>query len=267
MLVAAVILVIAAPDPAVDVAAAQALFDDARYTDALEALAPGCNTAADPVGCERLRAFIHVALGNAFEARAAFDSMLALDPDASLGPDVAPKLQAMFGDAKRAMVDVRAMHLEPLTRSEKGKALLEVKNPEAGSIEGITVHIESGGGTFAAVPLALEGEVWSATTKIPALSKARYYMVASLAGNVTVDLGRESDPLEVTVAGSTAGPGDGIGPDLGAGANESGLPAWAPWAIGGGIAAAVAAAVVVGVVVGTQKPAPGSLGVTVAFQE
>src|SRR5512145_3373168 len=106
--------------PAADVARAQRLYDQALYEGALEALTPSCEAAGDGVACERLRAFIHVALGQEAEALVAFSRLLSADANATLGDDVAPKLQAMFNDVKRSLRELGGLALEPVEAAAGG---------------------------------------------------------------------------------------------------------------------------------------------------
>ncbi len=287
MLLLAASLILIAPDGDLEVAdapigasdkevtRAERLYEDAKYEKALNAIKKGCGNAADPVRCERIKAYIHIALGEAFAARAAFDRMLIHDPDASLGPDVSPKLQGMFADAKRAMVDVKAMRLEPLlARLEAGApVLLEVKNPNASMVELLTVHVSAPGKrSFEPVVLSLEGEVWSGSwvlTDPPGGGPARYYLKVDLAGEVPVAVGSEGTPLDLEAPGSETTEAWSPYEEEQPAVEEGDLPTWVPIAIGGGAAVVVGAVVgiVLAVVLGGQEPPPGSIEINYEFFE
>lgn len=243
------------------VSAAQKAYDNARYEEALRLLGDNCRNTEDPPGCERLRGFIHVALGEAQAARAAFDRMLALDPTATLGPDVSPKLQAQFAEAKKAMIDVQGMRIEKLEGQVGDTVLLEVKNPPSHTVEGLVAHITRDGKEFAAVPLRLEGEVWAGSWHVGPESDdkpVRYYLEAQLAGGAEVQVGEASRSFALDWAPAS---------ERSAEKPSGGLPGWAPWVIGGGVAAAVVTAIVVGVVVASQPPAPGAVQVNVVLHD
>lgn len=274
------LLVFAVTSAAPDLERAQALYDDARYEKALNALGPSCDAAPDPVACEKLRALVHIALGEAFEARSAFDRLLARDPEARLGPEVSPKVQAMFADARNAMTDVLAMRLAAPVRTN-GRLLLEVPNPPAGTVEALGAVVAPEGSTdYRMVPLELRGEVWSGSVEGGNLgSSFRYFLAVSLVGQVQLLVGSEEVPFIARVdSGRGRGHdhdhdhghdhdhdhghddgGDRDDPDdqgsLGPWLEEPsllGLPRWGVIAIGSG-----AAAVVLGVVIGSVAAASG----------
>src|SRR5262249_13073536 len=89
-------------------ARAEALYEKARYKEALRALPESCAGAAP---CERLRAFIHTAIGEEAEAKAAFERLLAVDPEAVLPDDVSPKISAVFDSARGTIVAARDIQL------------------------------------------------------------------------------------------------------------------------------------------------------------
>jgi TonB family protein len=98
---------LAAPVGAQDaVSAAQALYADARYEDALKAFdalkAVGSQPSRTALAIEHGRALCLLALDRSADARAAIETMLHLDPSFKPKEDeTSPKIRAVFSDVRR----------------------------------------------------------------------------------------------------------------------------------------------------------------------
>lgn len=273
MLIALLFTMLTAPQagrsPRVDpiITKAQHAYDDARYEKALNILGDNCKLLADPVACERLRAFVHIALGESDKARAAFDRMLSLDPSATLGDDVSPKIKQQFADAQAAITEVQAMRVERPHQVSSGSWLLEVRNPSANNVDALAVFASTSKDDFIRIDLSREGEVWVGTWRVgrDAPPTAQYYFEASLAGGAVVEIGTRDQPFELTLG--TSRPADETPPQkVDDEEGGGGLPSWAPWAIGAGVGAAVITAVIVGVVVATQGGPTGAVAVNIHYE-
>lgn len=115
----AIVAMVAAPlradaNPALD--RAREALDELEYRaayDALdEALEAGTNTRAEMIEIYRLRGEVAASLGNTDDAVRAFESLLALDPDARLADGVSPKIGKPFATARRKAADRGALALD-----------------------------------------------------------------------------------------------------------------------------------------------------------
>ncbi len=288
MLSLVTIAVIAAVSP---VQRAEQLYNQARYEDALKALGRSCQGAnireSEQVACEKLRAFALVALGRETEARAAFDRLIVANPDADLGADVSPKLQALFSSAKREIAQVMSLQLEvvsPGVASGSGSQApwpLTVRIPGDVFLDALHAHIATASTSrYTDVTLRSQDGVWIGMYEPPTEPSApRYYLVATLVSGVNVSIGDATSAKAVVVS---AAPLDPIGYDplepqtaepnaLAAtrrtGSDEDkilGLPPWAFWTAVGG--AAVVTGVLVYALTRGGSDEPGAVRVGLTFQ-
>ncbi len=257
-----------------DLPRAERLYHRARYEKALEALGETCHD--DVLACERLRALIHIALGDQEAARAAFGRMLARTPDASLGPEVSPKVQSFFANVKREILELTNLEIEPIDLAhEEATWVLKVYQPNVDDLDAVTAFIaRPGRDDFESLELAREGDVFvgSVDAEPPAEGRLRYYLVARVSGGVEIPAGSASEPLAVAVR--VVGGGNGNGGDSGDGPfdlpglddddDDGGLPPWALWTIVGGGAAVVATSVALALVL-SGGGEPGSVDVNIRF--
>ncbi len=263
-------LALAAPD----VERAGQLYEKARYEKALKALGDSCAGAADGVACERLRGFVLAALGQEPEAKAAFERMLVLNPDAMIGDDIAPKLQTLFSNAKRDVNALLLLELDAVdTQAEAGTWVLRVTLPPEVEIKSLTARVALGSDNrFSEVPLTKQGDAWLGTLKVAdeGGEKLRYSLLATLTTGVAVPSGSDAAPLTRAIRGLKSGgpvkstspfdsPGMGLEP-----APAQGLPDWALWAIVGGAVVVVAAGVTAAILM-TRDSGPGNVQVNVEF--
>ena len=275
------LLLLASMSSAPDTAKAQQLYEKAKYDKALKTLGDICEKGSEFVACERLRAFILLALGRDAEARAAFHRLLADNPDASLGPDVSPKLQTLFGNAKREVADLQSLELDAIdTKAEPGSLVLKVAAPEGVELKALKAYIVGDDSrSIIEVNLRKEGNVWLGTIKAAGGDKLHYYLVAVLPTDVPVADGSESSPLVRSLPASGGGNmleggdkagGDGHSPfdppglKAGNDSDSKALPSWAIWTIVGGAVAVVAVGVTLAIVL-TRKSEPGTILVNVQF--
>lgn len=264
-----------------DLASAQRLYDQARYEESLVALGPSCTGAADPSACEKLRAFVLIALSREDEARAAFDRLLVLMPDAELGDEVAPKLRNVFAAVKRDMGTILGAVLEPVAVGDDDQPWgLALDLDQGLPVRGVRVYVRLEGGTTAReVVLQRAGLRWSGSLAGHGGAKsARYHLVVELLSGVEVTVGSELAPRALALreagdaGGFVGGSGSVVDSDAfrmsdaeGAGAKRDEralLPVWAWWAIGGG--AAVLTGVVVAILM-TRDESPGAVQVQIVF--
>jgi hypothetical protein len=206
--------------------------------------------------------------------------MLSADRDASLGPDVAPKLQALFATVKRDVTALAELALAPL-RVKEGETtwVLRLERPEVERLVAITAQVAlSGRERFAPVTLAAEGDAWVGALTVDEdepEGELRYFLVAELRSGAQVFAGSEEAPKSAPVrfaAGSTPPVGDTEpspfdGPTLGTGDGDgAGLPPWALWTIVGGGAALVAIGVTLAVVL-SGNDEPGAVKVNIVFED
>lgn len=264
-----------------DLASAQRHYDQARYEESLTALGPSCTGASDATGCEKLRAFVLVALGREDEARAAFDRMLVLTPDAELGDEVAPKLRNVFAAVKRDMGTILGAVLEPVAVGEEEQPWgLALDLDQGLPVKGVRIYVRlEGSSTAREVVMQRSGLRWSGLLAGHGGAKsARYHLVVELQSGVEVTVGSELAPRALALrdggdaGGSAGGSGSVVDSDAfrmgdsdGGGAKRDDralLPVWAWWAIGGG--AAVLTGVVFAVFM-TRDDAPGAVQVQIVF--
>ncbi|MEE8410631.1 MAG: hypothetical protein V3T05_13595 [Myxococcota bacterium] len=280
-----ILLALSVTSGASDVEKAERLYADARYVTALKALGKTCDGAQDVAACERLRAFILIALGRNDGAVAAFHRMLDGNPDADLGPDASPKFQRMFGEAKRAVIAVRGLEVEPVDLAHAKTAWpIKVYAPQNVELESITVYLAPPGReSFAEAPLTQGADAWVADVDLGETESGlgHYYLTAVMQSGVTVSAGTETEPrdVDVRVLGSAPfDPGDGNGNGNGPGnsgspfgvpgvsnaSEDDGLPTWAVWSIVGGVAVVVATGAVLAVLLSRDEKS-GTIIVTIGF--
>lgn len=260
------------------VPAAQKLYDDARYEEALTALGPSCAGAGAVADCERLRAFVLMALGRQDDARGAFIRMLIASPNRALGSDVSPKLQNLFSAAKREYLALSSLALSGPAQLDPDGGPLLLKLQVEPAVSGVVAHVSMPGrGSFREIPLRKEGGAWvGAVTDGVGPGTVRYYVVATLAQGVAVGSGTEAEPRTFELAAAkgkqVSEEGDPFAlpksePDEAPATGEGkGLPRWALWSIVGGVGAVVIGGVVLGVVL-ASSPDPGAIQVSIDYKE
>ncbi|MBI3178585.1 MAG: hypothetical protein HYZ27_02930 [Deltaproteobacteria bacterium] len=249
---------------------AQRLYQRARYEEALKRLGPSCRGTSEVARCEQLRAFVETALGGEDEARAAFERMLAQEPDAALGA-VSPKIKALFDAAARNVHQARELALLPI-EADAEWALRLPAGPAA--VAGVIAHLSPAGHTqFQPVEMRREAEAWHGTLVVgeAQAGPARYFLEVRLVSGAELLVGSATAPREAEVrapsppAPAPPSPFDLPGLTVSEGAPPDGMPAWAVWTIAGG-AALVVAGIVTWVVLSRDEEA-GAIRVNIRFED
>jgi len=253
-----------------DADAAQHLYDEARYDEALKELGADCVTATAIVRCEELRGWVHMALGQEEEARAAFLRMLIADGSIVMGDNVSPKIKRAVDAAREALAKLRG--LRALASRDPEGVLLEVKAVDVVAVNAIRVLVQNAAvETPRAVEMRKHDSVWVGRIEgFESIESLSYVMEITLpAGGYLVN-GSAEAPLMTEIGGQalSAQTGEllGLGSDdqqPAMGATSSGMPTWGWWAIGGGVLA-VGTAVVVALLA-QPKSGDGSIAVTFVF--
>ena len=116
-----------------------------------------------------MRAFIHVALGHEGEALAAFSRLLNADPNATLGDEVAPKIQAKFSDVKRGIRELGGLGLEPVEEGSGGVWHLRLRPPSGVELVKVDAFVmPAGREQYESVSLNADGDYWSVDYHLPA---------------------------------------------------------------------------------------------------
>lgn len=278
-----ILLALSVAAGASNVEKAERLYEKARYEKALKVLGKSCDGTQEVDACERLRAFILIGLGRKDGAIAAFHRMINGNPDADLGPDASPKFRRMFGDAKRAVIAVRSLEVEPVDLADgMTEWPIKVYAPQNVEIESITVHLAAPGReTFTAAELTKGGDAWVTDVDLGETESGlgHYFLTAVMKSGVTVNAGTESEPrdFDLRVLGSASfDSGDGFGdgersspfdmPSVTNGDKDEGLPTWAVWTIVGGAVALVATGVTLAILL-SRDDEPGTILVTIGFSD
>jgi len=214
---------------------------DVRYEAAAssleEALASGDNGVAQLIEIYRLRGRVFGGLGRTDGAVDAFAHMLVLDPDATLGETLAPKITSLF-EAARAKSYPR---LAATAALEDGTVVVAVEADRLRMIAAVTVEWETSAGIEAA---RVEGSSRFALKVPEGAQGVRSVRLRDQYGNRLLELSPPA--LESAVAGRAAGSGtaetgaavsstDGVEgtvidiPELGAGAEPAPTPVYARW--------------------------------------
>jgi hypothetical protein len=291
MSILVVLLAAAAVSP---VQKAEQLYNQARYEEALKTLGATCDNPSiresEQLTCEKTRAFALLALGRETEARAAFDRMLVRNPDADLGRDVSPKLQATFSAAKRDLAQVMALQIEPVNPGPAGPSgtapwPLTVRPPSDLALDGVRAYVAGASSTrYNEVVMREQSGAWLGMYDPQGDANApRYYLVATLASGVEVQIGDSMASKALVISAGTdpmgMDPYDGFAPPQAHAApaklnatrkNENdekiaGLPPWAFWTAVGG-AAVVATVVIVVLASGGGGESNGAVNVGLTFQ-
>jgi hypothetical protein len=276
------ISLLAVPPPT-GLARAERLYNQARYEDAQKTLGSTCE-GTDAAACERLRGFIHVALGQEREAMAAFARLLTADPKATLGDDVAPKLHDLFDEVRKTLSGLAALELSSIESEQHGPWTLRVKPPRAADIEAMMVFVAPKEvQNFEGVALRPHGENWTGDwfPRGTASGPVRYFIEVHLANGVMIAAGSSAMPREAAVnevvhatavksgsGGLDSGLDQPIPPGSSALASPTilGLPRWAFWSIVGGGAALLAGSITAAVLL-TRSPSPGTVVVGIQFED
>jgi hypothetical protein len=264
----------AAEDP---LAAVEGMYEKARYKEALKALPASCEETDDAARCERLRGFIHIALGAERDARAAFERMIAAQPEATLGDEVSPKMQVVFEDARRVVLAVLAIEIEPPMSAARGTVLLEARVPEGASIEELTLYVGVGD-ELEPYEMEQRSGVWSTRVRADA-DELRYYLVAKLPSGALIRAASPKEPRTVRVDEDAPRPTssrerrvveDPLQPPAELERTDElgpfGFPKWAFWgAVAGGVLV-VGAGIALAVVL-SSDPEPGEIRVRVVYED
>ncbi len=256
---------LAAAEPSLD--QVERLYEKARYEEALQRLGATCRGAADLGKCERMRAFIETALGHEDEARAAFERMLASEPEVGLGA-VAPKVQALFLAATQNVQQARGLALAPIEASE-GWVVQLVAAPAG--LAGAVAHVRPAGhAQFQRVELLREGDAFTGRLAVGEVEAgpARYFLELRLVSGAELYVGSSKAPREVEVrppAPPTPSPFALPGLKVEETQPREGMPAWAVWSIAGGAALVVAG--IVTFVALSGEPEPGAIRVNIRFED
>lgn len=294
----ALIVAVAVAGPP-DLAEARRHYEHARYDDALRLLGRDCEQASSPADCERLRAFVHAALGDDGEARAAFARMLTRDPFGRLDDDTAPKLRNLFREVQRSLEALGAVSIEPLRpRAPDVPWALRIVPPAGAAVGAIDVYLDASGQGFERLSFLPAGDAWAFAYGPPAVStpKPRYFVEVTMAGgarissgtsaaprHLAIDLGEQLPapaPVAAPLAPSPAPRADGATADPGAtevvvgtratglapAPRPSGMPRWGIWAIAGGATAALAAGVAAALLL-DDHPGAGRIVVGIRIEE
>lgn len=186
-----------------DVGKAERYYDQAKYEKALRSLGPSCEGATEVMACERLRGFIHVALGQELAARAAFDRLLAKNPLAILRDTVSPKIKAIFKQEKQLVQDTRDLTILPVPElPSMGLYPVQVKGPAFPKVQRVVAHVSIQNGTFSDMPLQYKNGTWVGTIELQtgqSLSDVHYYLVSTLASGLPLLSGTPDQPHKLVV--------------------------------------------------------------------
>jgi hypothetical protein len=267
-------LIVAAPPNAIaDVNLAAKLYSQAQYEQSLEALNDDCRLEEPYVECEMLKAFIHMARGERELALMAYGRLLSEKPTLDLPNDVAPKIRALFDEAKEKSAALLELSLTSPAEVQDQTVTLELMQPPSNPFDSIAVWISPPSRhRYEQVELEFQGEFWNGLWLADADSDLpptlNYYLKLRAAGGNEFNVGSADHPLDLklkpslqstattTSATSTLLPNDLV----------EAWPWWTPWAIGGG-AAIIVGGVVLTALLLTQEEQPGGLTLNFDFGE
>lgn len=231
-----------------------------RAFDALEfdTAAEGFQQALRQPGTreERLRAWRGLAFSEAFmgqakQAQAAFESLLAIDPEADVSRALGPKVRKPYEEARFAMQGRRSRL--KLSRDNDGRVVVTLEQARPVASELVLALRQPGTTDFTVVRGRVPGPVSAPAS--PVRSVEAYVVAKDAAGGTLFEAGSASTPvhLEPTEAllPTVASPQDVPGNEVRAEAEGGGGRVW-PWVLGG--AGVVAAGVVAGFLLAQPPP-------------
>lgn len=248
-------------------AEAESLYEQALYDEALRALGEQCDAGPSPAGCEELKAFILVALGEDDAAAAAFERMLALTPEAALSRPVAPKIQSRFEERRRAMQALRAIRLEPLAPGpDEVPVPIKLNPPNGIRIEKVRAMVrEDKDSRPREVEMQEQGGAWVAMVEADAIEDGHYSLVFELASGASVEVPEAGAAMLPFRPRARSSLGAAFDADVEVEDSGEGLPRWAWWTIIGGGAAVVGGVILAVLLSGGSDE--GDLLIGVRFDE
>lgn len=248
---------------------AQRNYENGLFEDALDALGPTCDGSADPVRCEELRAFVHVAIGEDAEAAQAFERMLVREPTASLSRRVAPKIRSLFDDRQAAIATLLNAEIESVAW-DGGNAPVPVRFVPRGDIEltAVTLILRPDTDVMPQrVPMRYDAGTWIGMAVIEDPKRARYALEVEIAAGAMLALKGISPttPLPLSEFALDEERPDNFlsDPDRDdTDDDDEELPEWAFWSIIGG---SVLVGGVVAALLLTSGSSEGDLQVNVTF--
>ena len=257
-----------------DIAAAQKLYDEAKYQAAHDALGKTCEAALDDVGCEELRASILMALGERDLAVAAYTRALLSQPDFEVSMELSPRLLELFKEAKELARGVSRVKLESVTSDPEDRQWHLTTTPmvsapfvEGGEIETVTLYFSApGSDVFSAAPLALEGDHWSGRLSIGPTHISGigwYYLRIGMSKGAQLRVGSFEQPRPVRVrrtfessqfSAVTEGWSGDRRPDSSPNGGQVAMPEWVGMATAVGLATLAVGTVVALVIIWDNRP-------------
>ena len=253
------------------------LYEDARYEDALLILEEYCSVEKKNGDCERLRAFLYIALEREDDARGTFQNWLSIEPFAELGAEISPRLRNVFDAVKSEVQAVQELEIASLQlASEMDAWNLEVQTPEEFSLERLTAHIfDQESGEFRLVEFKSGVGVWhgSYVPRTVQIGRISYYLVGRFPSGIEFQSGKPTYLKQFTVsvsAGENAELPEGLFSEpLEESADGSseicGMPRWAFWTTVGGAVALLGGGIATYYLTRDTSEPPGALVVTVGF--
>ncbi len=255
------------------------LYDEARYEDALLVLEEYCAVESQNGDCERLRAFLFIALEREDDAHTAFQNWLLIDSYAELGEEISPRLRNVFAAVKEDVEAAKNLEVSPLQlASEMDAWNIEVQTPENLLLERLTLHLfDEESGEFRPVELQAGVGIWHGT-HVPRrvqVGRISYYLVSRFPGGVEFQAGKPSYLKQFTVS-VAAGEDATLPPELFAGPAELeegeaggekilGMPPWGFWSAVGGTVAVIGGGIAAYLLTRDSEEPPGALVVTIGF--
>jgi len=209
-------LVVTAPaaaqaTPRTHIDRAQALYAEMRYAEVVpeldQALAQSGNSESQLVEIYALLGTVQVVLNNSEAARAAFVSLVKLDPQHQLDPRLSPKIRDFFSDARRSARPVEPVRFSgpAVVSGGDGAPFVVEVELETPVPAGLTVELWSRSDRrqpFASQPMVRQGQQhFRAEHAVPATADLIEYYVATrdALGRVAGAMGSEAVPLTITV--------------------------------------------------------------------
>ncbi|WP_428265722.1 tetratricopeptide repeat protein [Haliangium sp.] len=211
-----------------------------RYRDALAALEraiqTGDNGPDEIRTAYRMLGEVHAALGERRDAEAAFRRLLALNPDAELGPGVSPKLARPFEAARDATREAGPIVVRCVVDDAAGTVRLEVEADPVELIAGARVVYRRTDGSEQQAETSGSGNL---VLGIPVEDRTPLVCAAiDEHGNRLVEIGSWDDPLVLSPAAATAAASAPAPPP----APARSTPVYARWYVWGAAAVVTAGA-------------------------
>lgn len=251
----------------------QEQYDELRFEEALQTLSAALvrsgNTPQQYATIYRLLAFTYLALGREEEASGAYQSMLPLDPEHTLGDEVAPRIRGFFQNVRD---EWEAAGRPGVERPVTSQATVEIRHrspPEAERETEVplSAEVEDPGGRVSSLVLAYRQGTDAVFTRLDTqLAADGSYHATIPAGDVAPPLveyyfeALDAQGLPVAARGDVAAPLRIAVPEPGGNVLEE----WWFWTIiGVVVAGGIVAAIVIADQVSNQGPATGTFVITV----